>query len=104
MLYRREFEKIANATDNNDLKVAVLKAGINEFAELPGVDNEDRYLYDDFDRKLRAALPEDKKKEKTIALLDELKVKFGSPKTKKEAFTLPIMSSGGKDFFSGSSR
>ena len=100
----REFEKIANATDNNDLKVAVLKAGINEFAELPGVDNEDRYLYDDFDRKLRAALPEDKKKEKTIALLDELKVKFGSPKTKKEAFTLPIMSSGGKDFFSGSSR
>lgn len=95
----REFEKIANATDNQDLKVSVLKAGINEFAELPTVDKEDRYLYDDFDRKLRAALPDDATKAETLKLLDGLKQKFGTPEHKKEQVLLPLMSSGGKDFF-----
>ncbi|MBR1825470.1 MAG: hypothetical protein IJ770_02680 [Alphaproteobacteria bacterium] len=97
----REFEKIANETDNQNLKVSALKAGINEFDELPGIDNEDRYLYDDFDRKLRVALPEDANKGKILKSLDELKKKFGTPEQKKEEMLLPIMSSGGKDFFSG---
>ena len=97
----REFEKIANATDNQNLKVSVLEAGINEFAELPELDKEDRYLYDDFDRKLRAILSTDANNTETLAQLDELKKQFGSPEKKKEKVILPLMSSGGKDFFSG---
>ena len=96
----REYEHVARETGNDELKVSLLKAGINEFHELEAIDDEDRRLYTEIDEKLRVALPQDEKSEVFLAQLDKLKERYGLAEKKKIKSAFSIASSAGHDYFS----
>lgn len=96
----REYVKISDISNNDALKVTLLKAGINEFHELKEITDEDRRLYDELDKKLRMVLPDDKQSEYVLRKLDTLKKKYGlneKKKTNKKLFS--ASSSRGFDYF-----
>ena len=78
-----------------DLKTAVLKSCVNEFAEIKteSINSKDRKMYDIIDAKLREVVPTEDIK--TINKLDELKKTYG---TQKKSEVISMLSSGGKHF------
>ena len=99
----REYSRLVDETDDYKLKSFIFKAGINEFYELSGIDDEDRQLYDDLDAKFRKTIEANGGDAKTVAKLDELKKKYGTEDKKGADMVFVRASTSGHDFF-GSGR
>lgn len=93
----KEYKKISEITKDNNLKINSLESCINEFHELTEIGIEDRNLFDDVEKELRAMLPDNDKQ--TLKNLDKLKKKYGNAKKKERELLFPMMSSKGHDFF-----
>jgi len=100
----REYSNLVNETDNIQLKRFMLEAGINEFFELKGIDNEDRQLYDELDSKYRSIIENNGGDAKIIAKLDKLKKKYGTNDENKEPLFVRVSTSGHDFFGSGKER
>ena len=93
---KRLGEEIAD--DDVENKKFVYEAAINEYNTLTGIDKEDRQRYDELDDKYRKMLGNSDEDKETIKLLNHLKKKYGTSKSKNQGLISRISSSG-HDFF-----
>lgn len=100
----REYNNLIDKTDKVAEKMFMCKAGINEFYDLQGIDDEDRQLYDEIDAKFRKVVNDNGGDPKIISKLNSLKKKYGTVDSKNKEPLFVQMSTSGHDFFSPEGR